>query len=52
MNFFRGTGLRGLIGMDAEYLKIFRPLLPFRKYEILEYARENNLQFVEDSSNA
>jgi tRNA(Ile)-lysidine synthase len=52
MNFFRGTGLKGLIGMDAEYLKIFRPLLPFRKREIVEYAEQNNLKFVEDSSNA
>jgi tRNA(Ile)-lysidine synthase len=38
--------------MDAEYLKILRPLLPFRKQEIVEYAHQNNLQFVEDSSNA
>ena len=52
MNFFRGTGLKGLIGMDAQYLKVFRPLLPFRKHEIIEYAKQNNLQFVEDSSNA
>ncbi len=52
MNFFRGTGLKGLIGMDAEYLKIFRPLLRFRKREIIEYAKQNNLKFVEDSSNA
>lgn len=52
MNFFRGTGLKGLIGMDTEYLQIFRPLLPFRKQEIVEYAKGNNLKFVEDSSNA
>ena len=52
MNFFRGTGLRGLIGMDAEFSSIFRPLLPFRKRDILAYAQENNLAFVEDSSNA
>jgi tRNA(Ile)-lysidine synthase len=52
MNFFRGTGLKGLIGMDAEYLKVFRPLLHFRKHEIVEYAKQNNLHFVEDSSNA
>lgn len=52
MNFFRGTGLKGLIGMDTEYLEILRPLLPFRKREIAEYAKQNNLQFVEDSSNA
>jgi tRNA(Ile)-lysidine synthase len=52
MNFFRGTGLRGLIGMDVVHKGIFRPLLPFRKQHILEYAIENNLEYVEDSSNA
>lgn len=52
MNFFRGTGLNGLTGMDVSFRKIFRPLLPFRKREILAYAKENYLPFVEDSSNA
>ena len=52
MNFFRGTGLKGLIGMDAMYKGIFRPLLPFRKEEIIDYAKEHNLDYVEDSSNA
>ena len=52
INFFRGTGLKGLIGIDTEYLEIFRPLLPLRKREIVEYAKDNHLKFVEDSSNA
>ncbi len=52
MNFFRGTGLQGLTGMDNVFQKIFRPLLPFRKAELLAYANENTLAFVEDSSNA
>lgn len=52
MNFFRGTGLRGLIGMNDIFMNIYRPLLPFRKKEILTYAKEHNLPFVEDSSNA
>jgi tRNA(Ile)-lysidine synthase len=51
MNFFRGTGLKGLTGMDAQVI-VYRPLLPFRKKEILDYAKKNNLAFVEDSSNA
>jgi tRNA(Ile)-lysidine synthase len=52
MNFFRGTGLYGLTGMQEVNDKIFRPLLAFRKVEILGYARDNELSFVEDSSNA
>ncbi len=52
MNFFRGTGLYGLRGMQNIHDKIFRPLLPFRKVDILNYVSDNKLTFVEDSSNA
>lgn len=51
MNFFRGTGLKGLTGMDSKF-PVYRPLLPFRKQEILNYAKEDNLSYREDSSNA
>lgn len=52
MNFFRGTGLRGLAGMEAQHEKILRPLLLVRKKDILSYATTMELPFVEDSSNA
>jgi tRNA(Ile)-lysidine synthase len=55
MNFFRGTGLQGLTAMPEENLdeKFFlRPLLEVRRKEIIEFAKQNNLQWVEDSSNA
>lgn len=55
MNFFRGTGLQGLTAMPEENLndKFFlRPLLSVRRKEILGFAKQNNLQWVEDSSNA
>ncbi len=55
MNFFKGTGIRGLQGIQPrhELLKyIVRPLLFARKKEIINFAKENNLLFVEDSSNA
>ncbi|HMU47767.1 MAG TPA: tRNA lysidine(34) synthetase TilS, partial [Chitinophagaceae bacterium] len=51
MNFFRGTGLHGLTGIPAKTSYIRRPLLDFRKEELISFARENKLDFVEDSSN-
>jgi tRNA(Ile)-lysidine synthase len=55
MSFFRGTGLQGLTAMPEENLdeKFFlRPLLGVRRKEIIEFAEQNNLQWMEDSSNA
>jgi tRNA(Ile)-lysidine synthase len=55
MNFFRGTGLQGLTAMPEENTdeKFFlRPLLEVRRTEIVEFAKQNNLKWVEDSSNA
>lgn len=52
MNFFRGTGLKGVTGIDVRNGDIVRPLLFASKENILDYARENNLKWCEDSSNA
>ncbi len=52
MNFFKGTGIAGLHGILPLQGKICRPLLFAKKEEIVTYASEQNLQFVEDSSNA
>jgi tRNA(Ile)-lysidine synthase len=51
MNFFKGTGIKGLQGILPRQGNIIRPLLFAKKEEILQFARENNLSFVEDSSN-
>ncbi len=51
MNFFRGTGLHGLTGIPAVSGYIRRPLLEFSKDELMAYARQHHLGFVEDSSN-
>ena len=51
MNFFKGTGLAGLRGMLPKTGKIVRPLLFARKDDLLQYAKEKNLRWVEDSSN-
>lgn len=51
MNFFRGTGIAGLHGILPKHGKTIRPLLFARRSEIEQYALENNLNFVTDSSN-
>lgn len=52
MHFCRGTGLRGLTGIPAMQGYIRRPLLPFTREELAEYAAQERLSYVEDSSNA
>ena len=52
INFTRGTGLEGLTGIPAQNGNIIRPLLPFSREEIENYAKANNIQWREDSSNA
>ena len=52
INLSRGTGLDGLTGIPAQNDKIIRPLLPFSRQEIENYAKENTIEWREDSSNA
>lgn len=52
LNLFRGTGISGLHGIPAKQGYIIRPLLFAKREDILAYAKENGLQWVEDSSNA
>ena len=49
MNLIRGTGWRGLAPMSQK--RIVRPLLNLTKVSIVCYAIENNLTWVEDSTN-
>jgi tRNA(Ile)-lysidine synthase len=54
MNFFKGTGIRGMLGIQSRHetrRSIIRPLLFAKKEDILDFAKENNLSFVVDSSN-
>jgi tRNA(Ile)-lysidine synthase len=51
MNFFKGTGISGLRGILASNGQIIRPLLFAHKKELKQFATENNLDFLEDSSN-
>jgi len=53
MFFLRGSGIHGLTGIkefDGER-RIIRPLLFATREDILMYAKENNIGWVEDSSN-
>lgn len=52
INLSRGTGIKGLTGIKNDDSKTLRPLLPYSKSEILQYAVENNLEWREDKSNA
>ena len=52
INLSRGTGLDGLTGIPSQNDHIIRPLLPFSRQEIENYAKENTVQWREDSSNA
>ncbi|WP_417357069.1 tRNA lysidine(34) synthetase TilS [Flavobacterium sp.] len=52
INLTRGTGLDGLTGIPQQNDKIVRPLLPFGRNEIEQYAKDNNITWREDSSNA
>lgn len=54
MHFFRGTGLEGLTGMPDENREKYclRPMLKLKRSEILAFAKERSLTWLEDSSNA
>lgn len=52
INLSRGTGLRGFTGIPEKNDTIIRPLLPFSREAILNYAKKNGLHWREDSSNA
>lgn len=47
----RGTGVRGLAGIPLRRGSIVRPLLPFRRSDILAYLAAHDLEWIEDPSN-
>jgi tRNA(Ile)-lysidine synthase len=51
INLSRGTGIAGLHGILPKQGKIIRPLLFATRAELEKYARENQVLYVEDSSN-
>lgn len=51
MNFFRGTGIKGLHGILPKQNKIVRPLLFANKKTLQLFAAEKNIEFVTDYTN-
>lgn len=51
LNLIRGTGLKGLIGIDPKNGNIIRPLLDCSRDEIHDYALWKGLNWVLDSTN-
>ena len=51
MNFFRGTGIKGLHGILPKQNKIVRPLLFAKKDDLASFAAANKLAFVTDYTN-
>ncbi|TCI91519.1 tRNA lysidine(34) synthetase TilS [Tenacibaculum sp. M341] len=51
INFSRGTGIEGLTGIPKQNGKIIRPLLPFSREQIFQYAKQHELSWREDASN-
>lgn len=51
LRIFRGTGVKGLAAMRESDGRILRPLLSFRKKEVLSWAKEFKLRWRQDASN-
>ncbi|WP_298955908.1 tRNA lysidine(34) synthetase TilS [uncultured Nonlabens sp.] len=52
INLGRGAGLHGLTGIRERNGFISRPLLPFSRGQISDYATQNHIEWREDSSNS
>ena len=51
MKFLRGSGLKGLGGMEPKKSQIIRPLIELKKEEIKQYCIDHNLKWRIDSTN-
>ena len=51
MHIFRGSGIRGLSGMQLDDSTLLRPMLGVSRDQIEEYVRINSIPYVDDSSN-
>ena len=51
INLVRGTGIHGITGIKSKLGKIIRPLLPFTRNDLEEFAKSEGLHYREDSTN-
>jgi len=55
MRSIKGSGIDGLVGMQEKItwngILIIRPLITFKKDQVIRYVEENNIIFFQDSSN-
>ena len=51
LNLIRGTGIKGLRGIQPVNGRIVRPLLPVSRQELLQYLADLNQTYVTDSTN-
>ena len=51
-HFLRGSGLRGLQGMEKYRGNYIRPLLEFSRMQLSKYAVQNKINHIEDTSNS
>lgn len=52
MNILRGTGIKGLVGIEKKNGKYIRPLLGTQRFEIEAYLKEENMEARQDESNS
>jgi tRNA(Ile)-lysidine synthetase-like protein len=51
LNLFRGTRLKGLLSIRKQSQNILRPFIEIKKTSIIAYAKQNDIKFVDDSTN-
>lgn len=51
LNLIRGTGIKGICGIPMQNNRIVRPLLFATRKQIEQFAHENKLSWIDDSSN-
>lgn len=52
INMVRGTGIRGLLGIPVTNKHIVRPLMSLSRNDIIKYAKQYEVEYRDDKSNA